>query len=86
MSLNPQTAEFLAMLAANAPADPPPQTPEVSRQGYRGMAEIYGPGPQLQSVKDAVVRSADADIPVRIYKDHDKQARLASSTCTVGAG
>ena len=79
MSLNPQTAEFLAMLAANAPADPPPQTPEVSRQGYRGMAEIYGPGPQLQSVKDAVVRSADADIPIRIYKDHDE----ASAPCLI---
>ena len=71
MPVNPQTADFLAMLAANAPADPPPQTPEVSRQGYLGMAEVLGPGPELASVSDQVVRSAAADIPIRIYKDHD---------------
>lgn len=41
------------------------------------MAKICGPGPQLKSVKEAMVRSADANVPIRIYKDHNE----ASAPC-----
>jgi acetyl esterase len=74
MALNPQTAAFLAQLAAGADpeAAPIPLSPETSRAGYLGIAAAFGPGPSIQSVRDVTIPGSQGSIPLRIYQDHDK--------------
>lgn len=74
MTLNPETAAFLAKLATgvdpNAPAPEP--TPASSRAGYLGIASALGPGPALEAVTDETIPGSLGSIPVRIYRDHSE--------------
>lgn len=74
MALHPQTAAFLAQLAAGADPDAPPMplSPATSRAGYLGIAAVFGPGPNIQSVRDVTIPGSQGSIPIRIYQDHDK--------------
>ena len=59
MAINPQTAAFLAQLAAGVdPEAPvPPLAPETSRAGYLAMASVFGVGPDLARVKNDTIES-----------------------------
>lgn len=70
MAINPQTAAFLAQLAAGVdPEAPvPPLAPETSRAGYLAMASVFGVGPDLARVKNDTIHNETIAIPIRIYQ------------------
>lgn len=70
MPVHPEYQALLDMMAMVAAGAPPMSetTPEMSRQGYAGLAAVAGPGPEVASVEHLTVPGQAAEIPLRIYR------------------
>jgi acetyl esterase len=68
MPLHPQVVGLVQAMAANPDARPiHEQTPKEARDGYRALASMLGPGPEVASVVDRAIPGPACEIPVRVY-------------------
>ncbi len=68
MTLHPQAQGFLDALAAQEAPPLYELTPEQARGIPAALAEMIGPGPEVESVRDVSVPGPGGDIPVRVYE------------------
>ena len=69
MPLDPQIAAMAEAMAASPDAKPThEQTPKAAREGYRALAAMFGPVPEVERVEDRVLATSVGKIPVRVYK------------------
>lgn len=72
MSLDEATTAFLAQAAEGGGKPLYEMTPEEVRAMNDGFIELYGPGPEMESVEDLTVAAVDGyQIPVRVLTPTD---------------
>ena len=68
MPLHPQVAALVDAMAASPDAKPThEQTPKEARDGYRALAAMLGPAPDVAKVEDRSIPGPVSEIPVRVY-------------------
>jgi acetyl esterase len=76
MPLNPQIQVLIDGMAANPDAKPTHElTPDEAREGYRALAAMLGPGPEVHRVEDRTIPGPAGDLPVRIYQPGEGDGR-----------
>ena len=68
MTLHPQAQGFLDAMAAEAPPPLYELTPEQARGVPAALAELIGPGPEVETVRDIAIPGPAGDIPARVYE------------------
>lgn len=71
MNYKPDTAAFVAQLEEASAGLPKTHDlePSEARNGYRALAHILGPGPEVEGgVSEFTIKEQDLEIPVRVYK------------------
>jgi len=68
MPLHPQVAALVQAMAANPDAKPThEQSPKVARDGYRALAAMFGPAPEVAKLEDRTIPGPASEIPIRVY-------------------
>ena len=69
MPLHPQVTALVAAMAANSDAKAThEQTPKEARDGYRALAALFGPLPDVAAVEDRTLPGPAGEIPIRVYR------------------
>jgi acetyl esterase len=69
MPLHPQISALVEGMAASSDARPThEQTPKEARDGYRALAAMLGPPPEVHHTEDRTIPGPGGEIPVRVYK------------------
>ncbi len=69
MPLHPQVQALVEGMAADPDARPTHElTPKEARDGYRAMASLLGPPPEVASVQDRAIPGPAGEIPIRVYR------------------
>ena len=69
MRLHPQIAALVEGMASNPDARPTwEQSPKEARDGYRALAAMLGPVPEVGGVEERSIPGPASEIPVRIYR------------------
>jgi acetyl esterase len=68
VTLHPQAQGFLDALAAQEAPPLYELTPEEARGVPAALAELIGPGPEVETVRDVSIPGPGGDIPARVYE------------------
>lgn len=69
MPLHPQVTALVEAMAANPDAKAThEQTPKEARDGYRALAAMFGPVPEVAGIEERTIPGSDCEIPIRIYR------------------
>ena len=69
MSLDPQLRPLVDAMAANPDAKAiQEQTPKEARDGYRALASMFGPVPDVAAVEDRTLPGPAREVPIRVYR------------------
>ncbi|MFP6608398.1 MAG: alpha/beta hydrolase [Myxococcota bacterium] len=69
MPLDPQLRPLVDAMAANPDAKAiQEQTPKEARDGYRALASMFGPVPDVAAVEDRTLPGPAREVPIRVYR------------------
>jgi acetyl esterase len=69
MPLHPQIQALVDGMASNPDARPTHElSPAEAREGYRALAAMLGPGPDVFHVEDQSIAGPVGEIPIRVYR------------------
>jgi acetyl esterase len=69
MPLDPQLKPLVDAMAANPDAKAiQEQTPKEARDGYRALASMFGPVPDVAAVEDRTLPGPAREVPIRVYR------------------
>ncbi|MDJ0785366.1 MAG: alpha/beta hydrolase [Myxococcota bacterium] len=69
MPLDPQLQSIVDAMAQNPDARPTHELePAEAREGYRALADLFGPGAEVGKISDRRIPGPAGDIPVRVYE------------------